>query len=437
RTSPNPLHNGSKGVFAIPLDANRQPVRADGADVRDSNRPGSERPADRTLPEPSVGGDRRAPATPAGQQSQDKDDDGKDVGDEDAKSKAGLEPHPDDSHPRLERERGDVTTLRSGLPPDDAQARVRESNPVFRLQHGEVDQQLETWAKNGQLAHVLRVASGQDTDASTAADRPRTFTAEGLNKALPGFSSLNRGERMLVISTLARLSHSAHEQYGVSSNPIDNGQASEGVAKHKKISQQVKDLMASLGNPTRHKPDLTQRNFAVVEITRGDGTIEYVTDSSFPNRKGVSGLHSERHLHEWINEVNNAYAETGKKYDITALYTEREPCGDKKGGLKSGNCSDLLGKELAGVPVYYSTTYRADQVVDQQRADLRRELQEQRRNELGLTPTQALPKEEKRVIAREVSKEFPPTNAEKERDQEIRDRVNKVKDLWKAIAPSL
>lgn len=75
--------------------------------------------------------------------------------------------------------------------------------------------------------------------------------------------------------------------------------------------------------------------------------------------------------------------------------------------------------------------------MDQQRADLRRELQEQRRNELGLTPTQALPKEVKKEIAREVSKEFPPTNAEKERDQEIRDQVNKVKDLWKAIAPSL
>ncbi|WP_159403801.1 toxin glutamine deamidase domain-containing protein [Streptomyces sp. NRRL S-646] len=424
--APDPADNGTPGSSTTPT------------------RPEAGTPHDpRTNPETDTTdrGDRRLPADPAGQQQHGKDSDGKESDDGDGsgakEKKAGFEPHPDDSHPRLEREPGDSTTLRSGLPPDDAQVRVRETNPVFRLQHDEVDHQLQEWAKNGQLAHVLRVASGQDQDPNTSPDRPRTFTAEGLNKVLPGFSSLNRGERMLVISTLARLSHSAHEQYGVNSNPMDNGQGSEGVAKHKRIGQPVRALMESFGNPTKHKPDLTQRNFAVVEIQRNDGTVEYVTDSSFPNRKGVTGLHSERHLADWIDDVNKAYKQTGHEYTITSLYTEREPCGDKKGGLKSANCSDLLGKQLAGVPVYYSTTYRADQAVDEQRADLRKQLQEQRRGELGLGPRQPLPKQVKSDIDRQIGNAFPSTPAEKERDQEIKERVNKVRDLWKTIAPSL
>ncbi|MET9513045.1 toxin glutamine deamidase domain-containing protein [Streptomyces flavidovirens] len=445
RTSPNPLHSGNNGVFAIPLDSNRQPISPDKPSTTESNKPAADRRhSPRTISESPSGAERRPAADPAGTKPDDedtdcKDPDNPDPDDKDSQDKkAGLEQHPDDDHSRLERERGDTTTLRSGLPPDDAQARVRETNPVFRLQHGHVDQQLQTWADNGQLAHVLKVASGQVTDdPNVSPDRPRTFTADGLNKVLPGFSDLNRGERMLVISTLARLSHSAHEQYGVNSNPLDNGKGSEGVAKHKKVGEPVRKMMQILGNPTKHKPDLTQRNFAVVELQRDDGTIEYVTDSSFPNRKGVKGLHSESHLADWIDEVNKAGEESGRKYKITALYTEREPCGDKKGGLKSGNCSDLLGKRLAGVPVYYSTTYRADQAEDEKRTNRTKELQQQRRVELNLGPRDALPKQAKQDITRQVKEEFPLTPAEEERNKEIKERVDKVRDLWKAIAPTL
>ncbi len=104
--------------------------------------------------------------------------------------KAGLEPHPD-SPPRLNREFGDKKEQQGNLDPDDSQQRVRQTNPVFRLQQGHVDQQLRDWAKNGQLAHVLNVAAGSESDPDASPDRPRTFTSDGLNKALPGFESLN------------------------------------------------------------------------------------------------------------------------------------------------------------------------------------------------------------------------------------------------------
>ncbi|WP_405589894.1 toxin glutamine deamidase domain-containing protein [Streptomyces sp. NBC_01092] len=444
--SSKPLHSGNNGVFAIPLDSNRQPVTPNRPGATDSNSPDANRSNPRSTPESSADTARRPAAEPAGQPSNgqnadDKDPNDKnnkdDSGDKDGKDKkAGLEPHPDDSHPRLDREFGDKKEQQGNLDPDDSQQRVRQTNPVFRLQQGHVDQQLRDWAQSGHLAHVLNVAAGSESDPDASPDRPRTFTSDGLNKALPGFESLNRGEKMLVISTLARLSQSAHEQYGVNSNPMDNGKESEGAAKHKTPGERVRKLMTKLGVPETHTPDLTQRNFAVVELQRDDGTIEYVTDSSFPSRSGVTGLHSERHIADWIDDVNKANEGTGRNYTISALYTEREPCGDKKGGLGSSNCSNLLGERLAGAPVYYSTTYRADPA-DQQRSELTRELQKQRRAELGLDPRAALPDDEKKKITAQVKKQFPVTANEKARDREMVRHVRKVEALWKGIATQL
>ncbi|MGW2337549.1 toxin glutamine deamidase domain-containing protein [Streptomyces sp. NPDC001685] len=438
--SRNPLHSGDHGVFAIPLDSNRQPVTPKQPATTTSDSRDADRGTPRSTPEQSPDTARRPAAEPAGQPSNSQNGDGQDPKDQEKNDekdkKAGLEPHPDDSHSRLSREFGDKKEQQGNLDPDDSQQRVRQTNPVFRLQQDHVDQQLRDWAKNGQLAHVLQVAAGTESDANASPDRPRTFTSDGLNKALPGFDKLNRGERMLVISTLARLSQSAHEQYGVNSNPLNTAAESEGAAKHKTPGERVRKLMTKLMVPEAHTPDLTQRNFAVVELQRDDGTIEYVTDSSFPSRAGVTGLHSERHLSDWINDVNEAHAGTGRSYTITALYTEREPCGDKKGGLGSSNCSNLLGERLAGAPVYYSATYRADPA-DQQRAELTRELQKQRRAELGLDPRAALPDEEKKKITAKVKQTFPVTVDEKNRDREMVRHVRKVEDLWKSIAPQL
>lgn len=433
RRSDTPLHSGDHGVFAVPLDAARRPL-ADSRPTSSGPHPAATparphhnagtRPAAHTAPPgsrpaasaPPSGSTRRPSANPAG-------------------APASLIPHPDDAHPRLERE--GPQHLRSGLPADAAQQRVRESNPVFRLVPGAVDQQLSDWAKGGQLAHVLRVATGQDSDPHAAAHKPTTFTTDGLNKALPGFADLNRGEKMMVISTLARLSHTAHEQYGVNGNPIDTGKESEGALKHKEIGVKAKKLMDKLGlkhlGDAGHIPDLSNRNYAVIELDGPHG-IEYVVDSSYPNKKGVGGKHSERHLYDWIAEVNEA---SGPHYKISALYTEREPCGDKKGGLSSSNCSDLLSKELAGVPIYYSTTYRADQAQEANRSNRREALYAARRAKLGLEPNQALPEEAKKKINSQVRREFPKTDAEKERDKEMNDHVKKVESLWSLIGHQL
>ncbi|WP_425472338.1 toxin glutamine deamidase domain-containing protein [Streptomyces cyaneus] len=59
--SSKPLHSGNNGVFAIPLDGNRQLVSPDGGLTGDHSRPDSTDQADRQTPGTPAGADRRPP----------------------------------------------------------------------------------------------------------------------------------------------------------------------------------------------------------------------------------------------------------------------------------------------------------------------------------------------------------------------------------------
>ena len=123
------------------------------------------------------------------------------------------------------------------------------------------------------------------------------------------------------------------------------------AAEYKKLpDEDAKELR-------RHGPDFTDKNFAVLEVQGPppDHEVTYIVDSSVPaNTPGVSPLHSEKHLLDWLKRVDP----DGSRYTPLGLYTEREPCGDGKGHAK---CSDvLLDKRLVGVPIHYSATYRQD-----------------------------------------------------------------------------
>ncbi|MET8018855.1 toxin glutamine deamidase domain-containing protein [Streptomyces decoyicus] len=316
--------------------------------------------------------------------------------DDDAMDVDKKEPYSDphdrgDSDTSEQEQKGDRTldaeaegSKEYGIPPDRLQNELRRDRDVHRVPLDNVHDHLDSWAKDGSLAQVLRASTGDAAPTSGDAGKgPRAFTQSDLEQRLPGFKDLERGERLAVVSSLARLSVGFHEQHGVGKNPenVDkpyrkkgedapkpeskdsaakNAEESLGVRGHRKSSDKLLNSL-KLGTvpPSlmNNSPDLTDRNYAVLEVEGPPPGREthYVTDSSVPvGEKYVSGRHSEKHLADWLKRVNQG----DTKYTPQAVYTEREPCGMGQGHAK---CSTVLReKALDDAKVYYSTTYRTD-----------------------------------------------------------------------------
>ncbi|WP_258018299.1 toxin glutamine deamidase domain-containing protein [Streptomyces noursei] len=272
-----------------------------------------------------------------------------------------------------------------GKVPDKLQAQLRNDRDVHRIPLDRVHDRLTGWADDGSLARALRASSGHpQTNDPDAGKGPQKFTQSDLEKRLPGFKDLDRGEKLAVVSSLTRLSVGFHEQHGVGSNPVDvdkpyrppnepdakdgttdsaakNSDESLGVRGHRNSGNKYLDKLKHDGpmpeSLKQNSPDFTDRNYAVLEVEGPPPAREthYVADSSVPvGEKYVSGRHSEKHLMEWLNRAN----QEGAQYSAKALYTEREPCGNGQGHAK---CSNVL-REMTpkDTKVYYSTTYRTD-----------------------------------------------------------------------------
>ncbi|WP_304364557.1 toxin glutamine deamidase domain-containing protein [Streptomyces sp. Wb2n-11] len=397
RTSPDPLHSGNNGVFAIPLDANRQPVSPS---TGDHSRPDSERP-DRRVPETGGNADRRPPEDPAGPNpaSDPKDPDQrpytdpKDRGTSDTVQQGHdvTRDGPEKDTSRTLDNEG-THSREYGLEPDARQRELRSNRDVHRIELDRVHDNLDRWAGSGHLASVLQATAGASSHPDDS-NRPRSFTRSQLSERLPGFDRLSPGEQQAVVASLARLSLSFHRQHGVGNNPehikepyrqpgepdpgpktpdrnAKKATGSLGVKLHQKfgknfVKQLIKDR-AKEGNELsqtqaatarRHSPDFSDKNFAVLEVqgTAPDNEVIYVVDSSVPaNESGVTPRHSEKHLLEWLKRADA----DGTKYTPLGLYTEREPCGEGQGHAK---CSDTLqDQQLGKIPINYSATYRTD-----------------------------------------------------------------------------
>ncbi|MCZ1011222.1 toxin glutamine deamidase domain-containing protein [Streptomyces lydicus] len=338
-------------------------------------------PAPPSPPEP-------LPSSPSPSPSPKSDDDAMDVDTKEPYS----DPHDRGDSDTSEQERRGDRTLDAepegakeyGIAPDRLQNELRRDRDVHRVPLDNVHAHLDSWAKDGNLAEVLRASTGDATPSSLDAGKgPRAFTQSDLEQRLPGFKDLERGERLAVVSSLARLSVGFHEQHGVGKNPehVDkpyrkegegdpkpespdsaakNSDESLGVRGHRKSSDKLLNglKLGTIPPSLKHNsPDLTDRNYAVLEVEGPPPGREthYVTDSSVPvGEKYVSGRHSEKHLAEWLKRVNGGNG----TYTPKAVYTEREPCGMGQGHAK---CSTVLrDKTLDGSKVYYSTTYRTD-----------------------------------------------------------------------------
>ncbi|WP_406217960.1 toxin glutamine deamidase domain-containing protein [Streptomyces decoyicus] len=403
--SNTPLHDGTNGVHAIPLDPNRHPL-----------------PTNPTNNNHDTDGDRRPAAEPAG------------AGEKRTHPGEARDIERDDQRHPVHGERPD--THQDGLPPDDAQDRLRanEQTPVHQIQHDVLDQQMRQWANDGSLARVLQIAAGHGPDP----DGPRRLNSGQLAQHLEGFHDLNRGERMAVVASLGRLSHTFHKEYGVHSNPVSDGKESVGASLHQRnVDRNLSGLLKGVDpqgpHAASHGPDLTGRNFAVIEIEGPNGT-EYVVDSSHPKEGDTKKMHSEENLGNWLKEANKV---SGDKYTLFALYTEREPCGNKKGALGKHNCSDYLikmAKEQGkghDVPVYYSTSYRTDAEVVQERSKARQELMKQARDALGV---RKLPRETLKQIDEAVHQRVPDSPAMVAQERQFEDRVDRVRNVWATIA---
>ncbi|WP_344499666.1 toxin glutamine deamidase domain-containing protein [Streptomyces enissocaesilis] len=382
RTSPDPLHSGNNGVFAIPLDANRHPV---GPHMGNQSRPASEESAARHTSEASDSADRRPPEAPAG---------------------AGTE---GDKPPERPRGSAEYDTVQNpddthyDMLPEPSQAQLRETNEVLQTDLKPVNDRLKEWSENGKLRSLLH---------DGLADEQGGIRKQTLIDALPGFGDLTEGQQGAVVAALARMDLRFHatSSVGVALDPhADNPNSPsnftpatddpEKIERSNKARETIEKLMDKAGiksggvhyhnrrdMPNRagleaaiadriddgqgmtdseiteavqheldsleeHKGDWSRKNYAVVEVRdpENNDEIRYVVDSSLPmSSPWGAGVHSEPHAMDWIQSVNERREAAGQQpFEPISLYTEREPCGHASGN----DCSDYLANEVEdGVP---------------------------------------------------------------------------------------
>ncbi|MFD8324786.1 hypothetical protein [Streptomyces lydicus] len=292
------------------------------------------------------------------------------------------------------------------------------------------------------------------------------------------FARMNDGERHVVVATLGRMSLAFHADHavGLSPEPAADGDSPYADAPNKKSGAEdpaknsdesvaterrertAENATASTGFPTdyreegsptdkaiqdlqqktmerdgaskppsisallqdaqRNVPDFTDKNYAVLEVVNAKGESTYVIDSSLPTGSdGVVPRHSEKHLLDWFNRVNASNEAAGKPgYTIAGLYTEREPCGLRTRNSGHADCSKVIrdSKAMAGVPVYYSTTYR----FDEDRKPLQDAVREQMKSE----------NKPAAEIKAAVSETY--TDAQLAMKKEMHDHLQVVGELW-------
>ncbi|MHC5257545.1 toxin glutamine deamidase domain-containing protein [Streptomyces sp. UC4497] len=362
----------------------------------------------------------------------------------------------------------DVRNTKRAL--DDARKQVREAiterkRAIQEAKDATTDAEKQAAQERRDAADQRLAAARAAVPAATTAHQeaqqahravqvPKTnFTDSDLRRHLdPEWSNMNDGDRYAALATLGRMSHSFHANNAVGRAPgpeKDNspyadappkrGNKPDPAAEHpesvaawrREASARPKDvglqdpenLRELLEEIERNSPDLSDKNYAVVEIVDDKGESHYIIDSSVPAAgDAVRPRHSEGHILEWIESLNKDRVAEGKpKYTVAGLYTEREPCGSRKGNSGHADCSMTIrdSEAMHGVPVYYSTTYRVDPERDK--------LKEQERQRLTEEGTNSPAEIEKKVKAYR-------TPNQQIMSEEIQQHVDFVRDLAQTLA---
>lgn len=409
RTSPSPLHSGNNGVFAIPLDSNRQPVTPDQR-TDDSTRPQREAS---TTPTPA---ERRAPDQPAGSEPPETQDSWDDDGDNTGET-TGQDPERLGSAPFEEKQNPEHQHY--GVIGDQAQRDFREHRDLRQIDLGPVYNVLRDFANNENAGMRALLQGSRDGT---------TWRRDDLVDRIPGFKDLSRGQQAATVGVLARLSNDFHRNQGVGASPharegdhsayewrddaereahrkrdelrqtnfsgndnekYNDSRAAVAHAKGKPFSEVdgSNSNSASPAQRTRHhldeaygesvadsiaaatsdmKPNFSGRNFAVMEVYDPETKqTHYVADSSY-SHAGPRPDHSEPHLGGWIERLNEDRAAEGREpFAPVHLYTEREPCGHPSESKGHADCGGYIRAYLPqNMGVTYATGYRKGEQVE-------------------------------------------------------------------------
>ncbi|WP_159038961.1 MULTISPECIES: toxin glutamine deamidase domain-containing protein [unclassified Streptomyces] len=229
--SRTPLHNGDHGVFAIPLDPNRQPVRSENS--------GQSRPGTTSRPTSEIPGGRRAAEEPAGadnhegKKNEKTEDQKKHEESQKEAKKSKKSKTPEEKAAEIARARevardpynssraegipgygvdqpGDGSHTHYGMHTDDSQDRLRQTNRVEQMDLGPVVRRLQEWAEPGPEGTTPPLVAAARESASGPISQQR------LGELLrPGFEEMSREEKMAAVAAIARLSSAFHEAHSV------------------------------------------------------------------------------------------------------------------------------------------------------------------------------------------------------------------------------
>lgn len=312
--------------------------------------------------------------------------------------------------------------------PEASQGHLRETHHVEQISLDRLYNDLNNWGENGQLRDLLQQCGKPG--------QPLGITKRTLEDTLtdPRFADLDPGQQGAAVAAITRLSLKFHRELEVgaldpsvgnpnhpATRPLDHDDSTEeGKEKRERQAEARNKLATNMDNkghrsagayyhdqqsvPDRNdvrrelketfkedgrkytnnvfkeltgdnKGDWSNRNYAVAEVYDPvTKETHYISDSSLPfGTEWRTGVHSEPHVLDYLNEVNKRRVADGEPpLQAQSLYTEREPCGPASGN----DCSSYLGSQLPkDVPVYYGTGFRRGRVEDEDamRADGRRD----------------------------------------------------------------
>ncbi|MFG3186814.1 toxin glutamine deamidase domain-containing protein [Streptomyces nigra] len=404
--SRNPLHSGDHGVFAIPLDSNRQPVTPHSG--------GQLRPGTTPQPDSEAPGNRRAPERPAG--ATDKPDSEKTKEEKAAEREKARKEAKDEKARRL-RERaaevpkapldsatlegtpgygvtqeGDGSSVHHGMLADESQDLLRVTNDVEQVDLHRIAQQLHAWAdlNPSPLIDTIREASA---NGRLSQDRLNTLLG-------PEFEGMSREEKAATVAAIARLSSSFHNAHAVpDSGGADLHSRHNPTGGARTTPPRIADAYAAAqntleksgDNPTKEQIALERRRFRALwrahvgdeasaeaaikkaqEEGKTEAEIEAIREQRRLLRPDFSGKnyaalevveqnsdgttethylidsssppleHSEPVLGEAYRALNEA---NPGRYQAPVMYTEFEPCGNRT-EPSNANCSDYLAHEF-------------------------------------------------------------------------------------------
>ncbi|MER6093492.1 toxin glutamine deamidase domain-containing protein [Streptomyces bluensis] len=404
--SSKPLHSGNNGVFAIPLDSNRQPVTPVSG--------GQSRPGTASQPNSETPGNRRAPEAPAG--ASDKPDNEKTKEEKAAEREKARKEAREEKARRLRAraaevprapldsagpegtpgygvtQEGDGSSVHHGMLADESQDLLRVTNDVEQVDLHRIAQQLHTWADGdpSPLMETIREASAKGR-----------LSQDRLNHLLGSeFVGMSREEKAATVAAIARLSSSFHNAHAVpDSGGADLHSRHNPTVGARTTPPRIADAYAAAQNalensgenPSKAEIANERRKFRALwrahvgddasleaavkkaqEEGKSEAEIEAIREQRSMMRPDFSGKnyaalevierkpdgttethylidsssppreHSEPVLGEAFRTLDEA---NPGRYEAPLMYTEFEPCGNRT-EPHNANCADYLAHEF-------------------------------------------------------------------------------------------